>query len=116
MLSFSAFCSRSFSDWLRRSGLRLVQNLFAKEHNNVAEIYQKSSFSCAGRLSGDRILRPGGYYDVAGPFTSRMPRMAISTGMVPRRRLKTLTAGGINGENQLVQAMMPASLNRPLRC
>jgi ABC-type branched-subunit amino acid transport system substrate-binding protein len=67
VVGFSAFCSRFVFGLAAPSGVQALtpscKNLFAKEHNNVAEIYQKSSFSCVGRLSGDGIFRPGGYCD-----------------------------------------------------
>jgi ABC-type branched-subunit amino acid transport system substrate-binding protein len=57
------------SDWLRRRAFGFTpwcKNLFAKEHNNVAEIYQNSSFSCVGRLPGDGVFRQGRYCDWRG--------------------------------------------------
>ena len=59
------------------SGVRVstwCKNLFAKEHNNVAEIYQNSPLPGAGRLSGDGLFRAGRYRHRRGRAVHRPER------------------------------------------
>ena len=93
----------------------MVQNLFAKEHNNVAEIYQNACFSCAGRLSGNGIFRPADIViGVAGPFTGPNATYGDQYWHGATQAAEDINAaGGINGEKiKLVQGMTPASLSR----
>lgn len=96
----------------------MVQNLFAKEHNNVAEIYQNSAFSRVGRLlvtafsAGADIV-----IGVAGPFTGPNATYGDQYWHGATQAAEDINAaGGINGEKiKLVQGMTPASLSRRWR-
>lgn len=86
-------------------GFIRCKNLFAKEHNNVAEIYQNSSPG-AGRLSGDGLSAQADIViGVAGPFTGPNATYGDQYWHGATQAAEDINAaGGINGEKiKLVQ-------------
>jgi hypothetical protein len=107
-------------DWLHRRTFGFLpwcKNLFAKEHNDVAETYQKSSFSVlagclATAFSAQADIVIGGRA-VTGPNATYGDQYWHGATQAAE---DINAAGGINGEKiKLVQGMMPASLNKPSR-
>ena len=82
------------------------KNLFAKEHNNVAEINQNSPVSCVSWLSGDGVFRPGRYRDwCRRAFTGPNATYGDQYWHGATQAAEDINAaGGINGEKiKLVQ-------------
>lgn len=107
--SFSAFCSCPCFGLAAPWAFRFTpwcKNLFAKEHNNVAEINQNSPVSCVSWLSGDGVFRPGRYRDWCRRAVYGT-QCHLWRSVLARRNAAAEdinAAGGINGEKiKLVQ-------------